>query len=93
MTTELSKEQLESLLATAEKATPGPWLGLEGEGFITSASDCICQFWNKREEDFSNKECNVAHVAAFDPSTCISLVKELIELREENERLRDQQAM
>jgi hypothetical protein len=39
--------------------TPGPWTADIDSGFIQSDSQIICQFWNKLEDDFPNKEANM----------------------------------
>lgn len=52
-------------MALCDRATPGPWGHDPKEGCIEdSAGDRLCQFWDKREEDFKNAKANGDLIAA-----------------------------
>lgn len=77
----MTTEQLAALKEVAERATPGPWNSEQEAGFVVSVGAAICQFWSKQEDDFPNAQANAAHIAAFDPTTCLELIEEVERLR------------
>lgn len=73
-------EQLQKLRAIAEGATPGPWESLEDSAWDFSHRDevyRICEVRGPMQWDASFGILDAAHIAAFDPPTCLSLLAEI----------------
>lgn len=91
MSNELSTERLKELLKTAKAAaeeTPGPW--------ETPLKDLGDYTFDHDYEVYPPLGCSgpvcvtssperASHIAAFDPSTCAALVKEVIEWRNQGD--------
>lgn len=94
MSNKLSNEKLAELLALCEKATPGlwrhetspqrghtVWASLDRVGSMQVATTGHAATFDRD---------NAAYIAAFDPSTCAELVKEVVRLRKRNKSMADE---
>lgn len=81
---------LESLRETARKATPGPWStddgcratkGIGGHVYFGRELIAGCRGHHGPDTELEQQDANARHIAAFDPTTAIALLDELIALR------------
>jgi hypothetical protein len=73
---QLLDTDLREMLELCEKAEPGPW---KQRAPLTVFS------WTDRRLQIPNTAHDAAFIAAFDPTTCAALVREVLRLRETQE--------
>jgi hypothetical protein len=81
---ELDEARLAELLAICESASTGdnPWREGIKNVWCETTNECVAVTYRNRLAD-DKQFAIAAHIAAFDPSTCAALVREVLELRDE----------